>query len=368
MGTRAQWKQVSSWRWSSTKSTLFLLQRCSDIGHQEVRMHNNSPSSVQPAPDLRLSLHLPQHLHNLRQHLLRILTDAQCLTPHIPLGRVTKETLLAPRATHIQYANRHLALLRPLHQSPRRIRRQTTSHHQDAARGIDSLFGRDFGCRGDRFAKHDDRGLEHAALALWIPCAVCIRLNTHCSARGFLRRRRQTRRTRGVSEGRVGRVGDINVAVGIRLEALFPALGRVLRVEGARGEHFVEERRPGGVQAGELGLEGAARVFVVAGEADEGAEVAVEFDSGEGRVRGWVERVDVWRGVGLALHDSLIIVRVVGTCALCVITLPTTPILPKSPHARCALFGRALSRFVQPRKLRAQYLLRASWLSQNSLK
>jgi hypothetical protein len=54
-----------------------------------------------------------------------------------------------------------------------------------------------------------------------------------------------------------------------------------------------------------LGLEGAARVFVAAGEADERAEVAVEFDGGDVRVDGWVEGVDVFVAVSaLALHTS----------------------------------------------------------------
>lgn len=37
-----------------------------------------------------------------------------------------------------------------------------------------------------------------------------------------------------------------------------------------------------------------ARVFGVAGYADEGAQVAVEFGGGEVWVRGWVEGIDVW--------------------------------------------------------------------------
>jgi hypothetical protein len=40
-------------------------------------------------------------------------------------------------------------------------------------------------------------------------------------------------------------------------------------------------------------LEGATRIFVAAGEADEGAKVAVEFNGGEGSVCGWVEGVDI---------------------------------------------------------------------------
>lgn len=280
MVVELQWNQASICRWSSKTS------RSPDFDSVSTA---SSPQNLSLLP-----LHLAQHLYNLRQHLFRILTDPQCFTPGIPFGRIAKETLLAPRPTHVQYANRHLPLLRPLHQSPRRIRRQTTSDYQDAARRVHSLFSGHFGRRGNRFAKHDDRGLKHAAFALRIPRAVFIRVNTYSSTCRFLRRRRQTRRTRGVSERRVRRIRHINVAVGIRLEAFFSALVRVLRIQRARGEHFVEEGRPGGVQAGELGLEGAARVFVAAGQADEGAEVAVEFDGGEGRVRGWMEGVDVW--------------------------------------------------------------------------
>jgi hypothetical protein len=43
-----------------------------------------------------------------------------------------------------------------------------------------------------------------------------------------------------------------------------------------------------------LGLEVRTGVFVAAGDAGEGAEVAVEFDGGEGGVGGGVEGVDVW--------------------------------------------------------------------------
>jgi hypothetical protein len=53
--------------------------------------------------------------------------------------------------------------------------------------------------------------------------------------------------------------------------------------------------------------------------------------------------------------------------SLCVITLSTTPNLPKSPQASCALLGLDLLKFVHPKKLLAQYLFLASWFSQNSL-
>jgi hypothetical protein len=52
---------------------------------------------------------------------------------------------------------------------------------------------------------------------------------------------------------------------------------------------------------------------------------------------------------------------------LCVITSPTTPKEPSFPTAMCAALGFARSITVQPRKLRAQYRLRTSWLVQNSL-
>lgn len=58
-----------------------------------------------------------------------------------------------------------------------------------------------------------------------------------------------------VAECGVWGVGDVDVAVGIRFEALCAARGGVFRVEGAGGEHFGEEGGPGWVEGGELGLE-----------------------------------------------------------------------------------------------------------------
>ncbi len=51
---------------------------------------------------------------------------------------------------------------------------------------------------------------------------------------------------------------------------------------------------PCGIKARELGLESGAWVLAAAGQADERAEVAVEFDGGEVRVREGMEAIDVW--------------------------------------------------------------------------
>ena len=92
----------------------------------------------------------------------------------------------------------------------------------------------------------------------------------------------------------------------------------------------------------------------------------MQFSRGKVRVRYRMKGVDIYGGFSILLWiPDYVNAKFV---VLCVITLPTTPNRPSSPQASCVLFGLALSRFVQPRKLLAQYLLRASWLLQNSLK
>jgi len=116
----------------------------------------------------------------------------------------------------------------------------------------------------------------------------------------------ETRRAGRVAEGGVGCIGDVYVAVWVGFEAASAALDRVLGVQSAGFEHFGEKGGPGRVEGGQLGLECAAGVFGAAGEADEVAEVAVEFGGGEVWVGDGVEGIHIYEGKeGVSLVEAL---------------------------------------------------------------
>lgn len=128
-------------------------------------------------------------------------------------------------------------------------------------------------------------------------------------------------------------------------------------------------------------LEEGAGVGGGAGEADELVKGAVEVCCMEGGVGARVEGIyvcgvvlvgmDVRRECGIETGDSIaswICKERLEQNILCVTTSLTKPNSPNLPTASCAAFGRARSIVGHPRKLRAQYRFRASWLSQNSPK
>ena len=96
-----------------------------------------------------------------------------------------------------------------------------------------------------------------------------------------------------VAEGNIRSVGEVDVTVGVGLEPFLATLVRVFGGEGTGGKNLSEEGCPGGVQSREGGLEGLAGKKRVAGYADEGAEVAVEFESWEEGMGEGVEGVDI---------------------------------------------------------------------------
>lgn len=109
------------------------------------------------------------------------------------------------------------------------------------------------------------------------------------------RRPLQAGRTRRVAERRVRGAGDVGIAVGVGLEALAAALLRVLGIKRAAAQQLLEEHMPRGVEVGEAGLEGVAVHLGAAAQTDQAAQVAVQLDGGEARVRDAVEAVDVLR-------------------------------------------------------------------------
>src|SRR3569833_970184 len=147
----------------------------------------------------------------------------------------------------------------------------------------------------DALAEHDHGRLENARVAGRLPGSVPVNLNE--TTRSLFRHWRVSKAigTSWVSKGRVRRVGQVDITVGVCPHASCSSLRWVLCLQSPGGNGLLQECCPGRDQPGELILKGIAGRFLVAGKADGRPQVSVELQRWDVRMGLRMERVHVLR-------------------------------------------------------------------------
>ncbi|KND92292.1 hypothetical protein TOPH_03189 [Tolypocladium ophioglossoides CBS 100239] len=96
-----------------------------------------------------------------------------------------------------------------------------------------------------------------------------------------------------ISEGRVRGLWQVDISVGVGLEALVPPLRRVLGVQRAGRKGLSQEVRPARVEPGQLLLELVSGELAATAGADRGPQVAVQLEGGYLRMSFGVEGIDI---------------------------------------------------------------------------
>ena len=167
--------------------------------------------------------------------------------------------------------------------------------------------------------------------------------------------------TSWIAKGRIWRSRKIDITIWVRFHPPRSPLVWVLSVQCSGLYGFYQERCPSRIQPRESVLELFSGKVIVASNTSQSTQVSVEFEGWKIRMSYAMEGIDVLSNDAANYsHITQVLDRIVCCIWFCLVTLSSAWQIVTLRRDSNMLVNNTLCKFVQPKKLLAQYLFLAS--------